>query len=52
MEDYGREMTLLVVSRAGLLYSEVVSYSIGNLSVAETLASMSYSYERISFRES
>ena len=26
-EDYGRETTLLVVSRAGILYSEAVSYS-------------------------
>jgi hypothetical protein len=47
-----RETTLLVVPRAGLLYSEAVSYSTGNLSVVETLASMSYSYERISLRGS
>jgi hypothetical protein len=42
-EDYGREMVLLVVFRAGLLYSEAMSYSIGNLSAVKTLASMSYS---------
>jgi hypothetical protein len=41
-------MTLLGVFKAVLLYSEAVSYSIGNLSTVETLALMSYSYERIS----
>ena len=44
-EDYDRETVLLVVYRAGLLYSEAVSYSTGNLSVVETLALMSYTYE-------
>jgi hypothetical protein len=45
------EMALLVVSKAELLYSELASYSIGNLSVGETLASMSNSYNRISIWE-
>jgi hypothetical protein len=33
----------------GLLYSDALSYFIGNLSAVKTLALMSYSYERISY---